>query len=278
MLLESRLYSFIDQTNGFTVHFVEGQKFISDMAITHGLKAEGFQFFRDSLLAFQHMIAFLKPGESLGIYVDSDTPYFRFKLEMNEIGQMRTLLLPDDFNQFPKLINGKCRVVKTVPHETHPYTSVVDLVNTSLEDVVNKILRDSYQLQSQIFLSTTSDQSLMISKLPSINIQKIQTNYNMSVKEFWSKNYEAFAQVFSAHSQAYAEIQQSFEACNLLLLSSKQITFQCNCSRERMVNGIMSLIRSSGIDQVFLPEETEIETKCDYCKSVYILKKAEFLN
>ncbi len=278
MLLESRLYSFIDQSNGFTLHFLEGQKLINDVAIIHSIKNKGFQFFRDSLLTFQLMMTYLKPREGLGIYLDSEDPYFRFKIEMSEQGQMRTLLIPEDFNQLPMAMSGKCRLVKTVPNESHPYTSIVDLVNTNLSDVVNKILKDSYQLPSQVYLSADSDQSMLLLKLPEIQIDRIQTNYTMSVNEFWHHHQESFQSIFTEHSQDYQEIQKSFENLGFLFLGSKEVIFKCNCSRERMVTGIWTLVKSTGLEHVFLPDETEIETKCDYCQTVYTLQKSEFLN
>jgi molecular chaperone Hsp33 len=278
MLLESRLYSFIDQTNGFVLHFLEGQKLIHDVALTHNLKSSGFHFFRDSLLTFQLMMTHLKPGEGLGIYIDSEEPYFRFKIEMSEIGNMRTLLFPEEFNLFPSKITGRCRFVKTIPGDSQPYTSIIDLVDISLSDIVNKILNDSYQLPSKVFLSESSDQSLLLLKLPSINIDKIQTHYTLSVPEFWNLHKNSIEKIFSDHSQEYHEIQKSFEQLGFLFLGAKDIFFKCNCSRERMVAGILKLVQSSGIDQVFLPEETEIQTKCDYCKTTYNLPKSEFLN
>ncbi len=45
-----------------------------------------------------------------------------------------------------------------------------------------------------------------------------------------------------------------------------------------MVNGIRTLIRSTGIDHVFGEDEQEIETKCDYCKTSYLILKSEFMN
>jgi redox-regulated HSP33 family molecular chaperone len=45
-----------------------------------------------------------------------------------------------------------------------------------------------------------------------------------------------------------------------------------------MVQGVHSVIRASGIDQVFAPDEKEIETKCDYCKTSYLLLRKEFEN
>ena len=277
MLAESRLYSFIDQNAGFTLHFLEGQKLIQDLAVIHTNTGGGFHYFRDAVLSIQLMISYLKPGEGLGIYIDSESPYFRLKVEMSEQGQMRTLLLPEDFNQFPKTIKGKCRVVKTTPEESHPYTSIIDLDNVDFHEVVNNILRESYQLKSEIFLSEESDQSIMIMKLPSININKIETNYSLSVSEYWQKISKKIDALFELHTDKYEVIQNHIESMGLIYLGSKEVKFKCSCSRERMLHGIWSLIRSSGIDHVFALDEDEIETKCDYCKTSYLLLKKEFV-
>jgi molecular chaperone Hsp33 len=276
MLLESRLYSFIDQIEGFTLHFLEGQKLIQDLAIIHTNTGGGFQYFRDAILSIQLMISYLKPGEGLGIYIDSEVPYFRLKVEMSEQGQMRTLLLPENFNQFPNTIKGKCRLVKTIPNEAHPYTSIIDLDDVSFHEVVNTILKDSYQLRSEIFLSNESDQSVMLLKLPSININKIETNYSLSVSDYWEKIKPEMAALFSLHTDEYSLIQKHIEKMGLVYLGSREIKFKCNCSRERMLAGVRTLIRSSGIDHVFAADENEIETKCDYCKTSYLLLKSEF--
>jgi molecular chaperone Hsp33 len=278
MLQESRLYSFIDQKNGFTLHFLEGQKLIHDLAVIHTNTGGGFAYFRDAILSIQLMISYLKPEEGLGIYIDSDEPYFRLKVEMSEQGQMRTLLLPEDFNQFPKTIKGKCRVVKTVPSETHPYTSIIDLDYVDFHEVVNNILRESYQLKSEIFLSEESDQSVMIQKLPSININKIETNYRFSVTEYWQQIRNDVESLFLKHTDDYETIQKHFESHGLLLIGTKEVKFKCHCSRDRMVHGIRTLIKSSGISQVFAEDENEIETKCDYCKTSYLILRNEVSN
>lgn len=278
MLPESRLYSFIDQKDGFTLHFLEGQKLIHDLAIIHTNRGGGFHYFRDAILSIQLMVSFLKPGEGLGVYIDSEEPYFRLKVEMSEQGQMRTLLLPEDFNQFPKSITGQCRVVKTMPNETHPYTSIIKLQDVNFHEVVNTILRESYQFNSEIFLSEESDQSVMIMKLPSININRIKTDYTLNVVEYWQKHEKYISELFKQHTSEYDIIQSHLEKLGLLFLGSREIKFKCHCSRERMVNGLWSIVRTAGLDQIFLPGETEIETKCDYCKTSYLILKREFTN
>ena len=129
-------------------------------------------------------------------------------------------------------------------------------------------------------LATLSELSnnLISLKLPSININKIQTHYSLSVTEYWNKIENHIAELFKKHTTEYSEIQSHIESLGLIYLGSKEIKFQCNCSRERMVNGLWSIVRSSGVDHLFGEDENEIEAKCDYCKTSYLILKKEFIN
>ena len=276
MLPESRLYSFIDQNEGFTLHFFEGQKLINDLAIIHSVVGAGFNYYRDAILSLQPMISFLKPGEGLGVYIDSDDPYFRLKIEMSDQGQMRTLLIPEDFNQFPKSIDGKCRIVKLLPGELQPHNSIIQLDKVDFHNVVNSILTESYQVNSEVFLSQASDQSLMIQKLPEINVNRVRTNYVLSISEYWGRLEEKVSKLYEVGTTEQSDIQSLFESEGLIFLGSKEIKFKCTCSRERMFEGVRSIVWSSGMDSVFEPHEAHIETKCDYCKTSYLLTREEF--
>lgn len=260
------------------MHFFEGQKVINDLAIIHEVVGAGFQYFRDAILSFQPMISFLKPGEGLGVYIDSDEPYFRLKIEMSDQGQMRTLLLPEEFNQFPKRISGRCRIVKLLPGELQPYTSIIKLDDIDAHAAVNKILSESYQVKSVIHVSDAADQSIMVMKLPEINVNKVETNYNMSTDQYWKSIEQKSNELFERGTTEQSEIQSHFENEGLMFLGSKEIKFKCTCSRQRMFEGVRSIVWSSGIDTVFAPDEDSIETKCDYCKTSYLLMREEFSN
>ncbi len=276
MLPESRLYSFIDQKEGFTLHFFEGQKLIQDLAVIHQVIGAGFNYFRDAILTFQTMIAFLKPGEGLGVYIDSEDPYFRLKIEMSDQGQMRTLLLPEEFNEFPSQISGRCRIVKLMPGDHSPYTSIINIDGIDFHQVANKILSESYQIKSEVFLSDNSDQSVMLMKLPEINVNRVQTNYSKSIEQYWNLIQPEIKALFDQGTVEQAIIQEQVEKLGLLFIGSKEIKFKCNCSRDRMFEGIKSIVRASGIDHVFAADEDEIEAKCDYCKSSYLILRSDF--
>lgn len=278
MLDDSRLYSFLDSENNFTVHFLDGQKLIHDLAIIHDVKSQGFAYFRDSILTAQNLISLLKSGEGLGLFIDSNEPYFKLKIEMNFAGRMRTLLMPENFNTFPDKITGTCRLSKIFPNNPSPYTSVIELNNIGFHQVVNKILQDSYQLKADIHISEDSDQSVMIQQLPKANINKEEVVSNqLTPKEYWIKSQKHIQDLFKKSTTKQPEIQKHFEDLGYTFLGSKLVEFKCNCSRERMVRSISSLCLSSGINDVFESKD-ELEAKCDYCKTYYLITKDEIIN
>ncbi|WP_034720230.1 Hsp33 family molecular chaperone HslO, partial [Bacteriovorax sp. DB6_IX] len=60
-------------------------------------------------------------------------------------------------------------------------------------------------------------------------------------------------------------------------IGSKEISFKCNCSRERMLTGVAGLTGSHTIDDIFDGKES-LEAKCDYCKTNYLITRDEIIN
>lgn len=272
MLAVSRLYSFLDHKNGYNVHFLEGQKLIHDLALMHPIQGSGFAYFRDNFLGLLPIIFFLKPGESLGLYIDSEDPYFRLKIETNSAGHTRTLLLPEEFNLFPMKITGQVRVTKMFPGSKSPYTSVLDLKEIETKDVINRILGESYQTNSEVMISEVSDQSIMVTKLPPINANKVSDD-TLPRKEFIRKHKAFFHDTFEEASNDIEEIVKIFEDKGFSYLGSRQIDFYCPCSQERMVLNLRGLY-SGDVDSLFEKEDT-IEITCDYCKKIYHISKGD---
>ena len=76
-LPDSRLYTFLDEQREFALYFLEGQRLIHDLVLTHAVQGPGFAYFRDAVLSVQPMISLIKRGEQIGFYIDSEDPYFR---------------------------------------------------------------------------------------------------------------------------------------------------------------------------------------------------------
>lgn len=273
MLSESRLYSFLDHKNGFNIHFLEGQKLIHDLVLLHPMPASGFAYFRDTFLGLLPIVFFLKPGESLGLYIDSDDPYFRLKIETNSAGHTRTLLLPEEFNLFPMKISGKVRVTKIFGQKS-PYTSVLELKGVETKDVINNIFNESYQTNSEVIVGDVSDQSIMVTKLPPINVNS-NIDETLSRKQFIKKNGDFFHEVFETATDDIEKIVKLFEDKGFSYLGSRQISFFCPCTRDRMILNLRGLY-AGDMDELF-DENGMIEIKCDYCRKVYNINKIEVI-
>lgn len=275
MLAGSRLYSFLDHKNGFNVNFLEGQKLIHDLVLLHPMQGSGFAYFRDTFLGLLPIIFFLKPGESLGLYIDSEDPYFRLKIETNSAGHTRTLLLPEDFNLFPMKISGNVRVTKIFPSQKSPYTSMLELKEVDTKDVINQIFNESYQTNSEVIVGELSDQSIMVTKLPAVNINS-NIDGSLSRKDFIKKHKAFFHNVFEAATDDIENIVKLFEDHGFAYMGSRQIDFFCPCSKDRMVMNLKGLY-AGDIDELFQNDDS-IEIKCDYCRKNYQITKAEILS
>jgi molecular chaperone Hsp33 len=272
MLAPSRLYSFLDHKNGFNVHFLEGQKLIHDLVLLHPMQRSGFAYFRDTFLGLLPIVFFLKPGESLGLYIDSEDPYFRLKIETNSAGHTRTLLLPEEFNQFPMKLTGKVRVTKIFQNNSHPYTSVLELTDTETKEVINRILGESYQTNSEVIVGELSDQSIMVTKLPPVNVNS-SFDDSMSRKEYIRRHGEFFHSVFEAAANDIEKIVTLFEDQGYSYMTSRMINFFCPCSKDRMVLNLRGLY-AGDLDHLFEGKET-VSIKCDYCRKDYEISRGD---
>ncbi len=272
MLPESKVLSFLDEKYGFSLRFLEGQRLIHDLAIIHNVKQEGFSFFRELVLTGMHLISYLKTDEGYGFFIDSDDPYFRFKIEANEHGSMRTLLFPEEFNTFPKKINANVRLSKINKSNPVPYTSIIEVKNTKPSEIADQILKESFQVTGKIFLSEKSDQSLYLTKLPRKNVNK-QID-EVTFEEFWKMNGDKIMEVLDEGLTDSSMIKNKLSKLGFTFLHSKNIEFKCPCSREQMLSGVLSLIHSHTLDEIFEGKE-DIETRCDYCKTHYMILKEE---
>lgn len=274
VLKESRLFNFINKDKTFAISFLEGQKVIHDLALIHSVNNQGFGFFRDCTLSILPLINFLKPQENMGIFIDSESPYFRFKMEMNSAGYFRTLILPEEFPEVPKKISGNLRTAKQFPSSKMPYTSIIEIKNRNIKEIINDFFAKSYQMKSQIILSNESDQVVLVTKLPEVNVDKEEIIESISIESYIASNEEKFKKVFSQALNEEAEIQKAFESMGYDFLTATEVSFKCNCSRDRMVMGIASVVKSNGFDNIF-HNDASVETKCDYCKTNYLITRDE---
>lgn len=269
MIHQSKMYTFLDSTRQFSVSFFSGEKYVSDVLALQTLSPNAQDFYRQSLLGIQLLTAFLKPGEELGVYIDSEDPYFRMKIETTEQGRCRALLLPENFSDFPEKINGNCRVNKFSKQNQTPYTSILKLENDNFTGLLEKLFSQSYQLDCHFEIGGIgNNQSLLIQKLPRIDYKKEKTAENDKPLKSFVKEHD-FSAFFKLSEGSEFKIISAGEAMNLTYLTSKVVEFKCNCSKDRFVDSLYS-IANGKINELFGDDES-LEVKCDYCKKAYTI-------
>ncbi len=271
-LPESRLFSFLHEDLNLSITFLEGQKLINDLAVIHSLNGKAFHYSRGVVLSLLPMIYFLKPNEGLGIFIDAEQPYFRFKLECNFSGTFRTMLLPEDFQEFPEKFSGKCRIAKLTPASTTPYVSIIEINNLLTTDVINRVLEQSYQLAARVIISDDSDQAVLLTQLPPKNYDKDSSEkHHETIKD---QNLEQ--QLLKIMQQALTDEQKIIERFTQIgshYLHAKDIKFYCPCSKELMLRNLKTL-GAAQLETLF-KEDGVIRITCDYCKQHYEIVPAD---
>jgi molecular chaperone Hsp33 len=273
-LPESRLYTFIDEPREFALYFLEGQKLIHDLALLHPVRRDGFAYFRDVVLSFQPMIGLIKGGEQLGFYIDSQEPYFRIKIETGHHGATRCMILPEDFQEFPPAMRGLVRMLKVFPNNQPPYESVLQVDSLPLGEIVNRVLRDSYQMPCVGRVSQVSDQSLLLNRLPQLRGKDVSDYSLEAVEARWEQIREAIGAIFERHLHESESLKSAFAEVGFRLLSSRPVRFQCSCSRPRMIQNVHSVYKTEG-ESLFDPGQQILEVTCEYCKTQYEISRAD---
>jgi molecular chaperone Hsp33 len=269
----SSLYTFIDEPREFALYFLEAQRLIHDLALIHTIQGPGFAYFRDVLLSVQPMIALLKHGEQIGFYIDSNEPYFRLKIETGHHGETRSMLLPEEFREFPREMRGAVRLLKLFPNNRPPYQSVIEADGLALRDLINRVLDISYQVNSTVVVSENSDQSLMLHQLPPLN----EKEYEFSRESLRTRRAGIRADVDRIFERALngpAEIEQAFAGIGFRLLARREVSFHCSCSHQRMLENLQPIYLKDPSD-LFDAAQTRLDITCEYCKSRYVVLRDE---
>jgi len=273
-LPDSRLYTFLDDDREFALYFLEGQRLIHDLALLHAIHGPGFAYFRDAVLSVQPMISLIKRGEQFGFYIDSDDPYFRLKIETGHHGDTRCVLVPENFREFPAAMHGFVRVLKLFPHNRPPYESVLRADGLALREIVNRVLRDSYQVNSVVLLSDRSDQSVMLHQLPPLAGRE---DYEYSHEATLARRDRIRGGIEALLARGLDDperIREAFQALGWRPVAERPVQFRCTCSRDRMVHNVRLVYSREG-DALFDAGQSALEVVCEYCKTRYLIARRE---
>jgi redox-regulated HSP33 family molecular chaperone len=198
-------------------------------------------------------------------------PPFRLKIETAFHGDTRCALMPEGFHEFPGAVRGVARLLKLYPDNRPPYTSVIHLDGLSLGDMVNGVLRSSFQSGSVILVSRDADQSAMLHRLPPVGRHGDRDDDPVAAVERFRRSIEApLAKLFARALTGREELHAAFEALGFHPLASRPVRLRCGCSRDRMLRNLRLVADGdAGLDELFGAGRPSLEVTCDYCKTRY---------
>ena len=268
-LQESQLYTFIDQERKFALYFLEGQKLIHDLVLTQNLRPGEFEYFRSMVLSLQPMLGYLKTGELFCVYIDSESPYLRLKMEMNAMGLMRGMIYSDGLDAAPEAVTGKLRLLKFLPSTKMPYESIIELNHESMGEIINLVLSRSYQVNSRVFISRESDQSFMLNQLP-LSQKEEAADLDQTFDYYVEPLRDVMKQALTDRDAMVA----AMDKLGFRFLAAKPVEFKCGCSTEQMIENIRRVAKTTGED-VFPPGQETIEVVCEYCKTARLISRKD---
>jgi molecular chaperone Hsp33 len=140
--------------------------------------------------------------------------------------------------------------------------------------MVNRVLRESYQINSTVIVSPQSDQSLMLHQLPPLPGKE---EYEYSPEALAARHRQIRTDLDGILARALhvpEEIAAAFGEIGFRVLANRDIRLTCACSRERVIRGLR-LACGPDYGQLFDPGQDAVETVCEYCKTTYSIRRCD---
>ena len=174
------------------------------------------------------------------------------------------------------LANGQLTLT-VEPTAGKRYQGIVALEGDNLAQCIENYFRQSEQLSTRIWLTSTDTQvaGMMLQELPVTN------DSNLSQRE---NNWEHITQLANTLTQQELLSLESNELLYRLynqeqvrVFTPTKLSFQCSCSRDRTLNALRTVGQTEL--NAIISEQGSIETNCEFCHQHYLFnsKDIEYL-
>lgn len=168
---------------------------------------------------------------------------------------------------------GALAITIDVEGAKQPYQGVVSLKGDSIASVLETYFKQSEQLDTRIWLAADSKAAsgLFLQQLPSTDNHDKEED-----EEHWSRISHVASTVKITELLelgAGTLLHRLFHEEECRLLAATDLSFSCNCSRER-VGETISLLGESDAKSL-LEEQGEIEVACEFCNEHYQFDKVD---
>lgn len=179
----------------------------------------------------------------------------------------------DDANLVEVTGEGALAITIDVEGAKQPYQGVVGLQGDSIASVLETYFKQSEQLETRIWLAADSHAAagLFLQQLPSSEHPHTQDD-----EEHWSRISQLASTTTATELLelgAGTLLHRLFHEEECRLLTATELSFSCNCSRERVGESIVLLGEQDA--HALIEEQGQIEAACEFCNQHYQFDKVD---
>jgi molecular chaperone Hsp33 len=228
--------------------------------------------------------ALLDPGQRVALVFDGKGPLGKIMVEAVSTGTVKGYVK----NPQTELdsINGKLDVAGAVGADgfltvtkdlglKDPYSGIVRLASGEIASDIAYYLTESEQIPSAVGLGVFVDRDSSISAAGGFLVQTLPPSEDALIDELINRiqSMPSLTEQLRGGISPEGILEAIFGTISFKIIKRLPLLYRCSCSRERIEQALITLGRS-GLESVLLDEE-DIDIKCEFCRRVYIFKKAE---
>ena len=225
-----------------------------------------------------------KNGEFLNIKINADGPIGRIVIEGTD-GKVRGFVQnPGVFyvnndgslNITEGIKSGYIEVIKDL-HMRQPFSSTSEIVNGNIADDFSYYFAKSEQIPSAVGLGVAFDEEDKVKSAGGFLIQVMpgcKEEYIQILEERLSQMKPCTKMIEEGYSAE--DIINEITGGDYQLLETKELKYECNCSKERFTKGLKSLGKVELTN--ILNEDHQAEITCNFCNKKYLFTEDDLKN
>jgi len=237
-----------------------------------------------ALSATLMMGSMVKTGHETGLKIVGDGPLRSIIAEANHYGEVRGYVGNPNI-EFMTNEEGKLDVAKAIGKGQlsvrknfglkEPYEGSVPLISGEIAEDITYYYTKSEQTPSAVGLGVLIDTDQSVKAAGGFIVQLLPEASEATIEQL-EKNLAQIKSVSGLIDQGLSPeeiLEEILEGFRFRILAEREVSYQCQCSRERTRNLLVSMGRKE--IQEILEEEGQVEVKCHFCGGVYCYEKEE---
>lgn len=173
--------------------------------------------------------------------------------------------------------NGTLEVVKDI-HMRQPFSGSVELISGEIAEDFAYYYAKSEQIPTAVGLGVLFDTESKVKAAGGFLVQKMPgaKDSDITIIEENLKKLKPCSTMIEEGYSAEDIIKEITKNGDYQILETKELSYECNCSKERFKNGIASI----GYDEILniAKEDKKAEITCNFCNTKYTFDEKELLD